>query len=72
MQGTGACAGSCDDLTVTEEQITISERGHDPAEILGETERPLFFKSRESPFVDRRKCDECQALSIAPVAREAR
>jgi hypothetical protein len=48
MQGTGACAGSCDDPTVTEEQITIGRRDHDAAEILGETERPLFFKSRES------------------------
>jgi hypothetical protein len=49
MQGTGACAGSCDALTVTEEQISIGKRDHDPMEILGETERPLFSKSRESP-----------------------
>jgi hypothetical protein len=32
MQGTGACAGSCDDLTVTEEQIAIGKRDHDPQE----------------------------------------
>ena len=49
MQGTGACAGSCDDLAVTEEQITIGERDHERTEILGETERPLFYKSQESP-----------------------
>jgi hypothetical protein len=30
MQGTGACVGSCDDLTVTEEQIAIGKRDHDP------------------------------------------
>jgi hypothetical protein len=52
-RGTGACAGSCDDLTVTEEQITIGRRDHDRAEILGETERPLSFKSRQSPFGER-------------------
>jgi hypothetical protein len=43
MQGTGACAGSCDDLTVTEEQITIGSRDDDATKILGETERPLLF-----------------------------
>jgi hypothetical protein len=53
MQGTGACAGSCDDLTVTEEQITIGKREHDPTEILGETERSLFFRSHESPHGER-------------------
>jgi hypothetical protein len=58
MRGTGACAGSCDDLTVPEEQITIGSRDHDPAKILGETERPLSFKSQESPLGDSRlKCD---------------
>jgi hypothetical protein len=53
MQGTGGCAGSCDDLTVAEEQITIGKRDDDPTEILGETERPLFFKSQKSPFRGR-------------------
>jgi hypothetical protein len=48
--GTGACAGSCDDLSVTEEQITIRERARDPHEKLGEAERPLFFRSRQSPI----------------------
>jgi hypothetical protein len=52
-RGTGACAGSRDDATVTEEQITIGRRDHYPTEILGETERPLSFKSRESPFGER-------------------
>jgi hypothetical protein len=54
MRGTGACAGSCNDLTVTEEQITIGKREHDPTEILGETERSLFLKSQESPRGERR------------------
>jgi hypothetical protein len=73
MQGTGACAGSCDDLKVTEEQITIGNRDHDPTEILGETERPLSFKSQESPPGDRRrKCDErsdlkCDAIVASPL-----
>jgi hypothetical protein len=53
MQGTGACAGSCDDLTVTEGQISIGKRGPDPRKILGEAERPLFFESRESPLGER-------------------
>ena len=48
-----ACAGSCDDLTVTEEQITIGKRDHDPTEIVGETERPLSFESLESPRGER-------------------
>jgi len=48
MRGTGACAGSCDKPTVSEEQITIGNRDHDLTEILGETERPLSFKSRKS------------------------
>jgi hypothetical protein len=46
--GTGACAGSCDELTVTEEQITIGKRDHDPTETLGEPERQLSFKSQKS------------------------
>jgi hypothetical protein len=53
MQGTGACAGSWDDLAVTEEQITIGKRDHDPREILGESERPLSFESLESPHGER-------------------
>jgi hypothetical protein len=53
IQGTGACAGSCDDVTVTEEQITIGKRDHDSTEILGETERPLSFKSQESLLGER-------------------
>jgi hypothetical protein len=66
MQGTGACAGSCDDLTVTEEQITIGRRDHDPTEILGETERPLFFKWKESPHGERAaKSDELIKSRIA-------
>jgi len=47
MRGTGA--GSCDDPTVTEEQIAIGKRDKEPTEILGETGRPLAFKSRKSP-----------------------
>jgi hypothetical protein len=59
MRGTGACAGSCHDLTVTEEQITIGKREHEPTEILGETERPLFFASQGSPHGEPpTKCDE--------------
>jgi hypothetical protein len=53
MRGAGACAGSCEDLAVTEEQITIGKRDHHPTGTLGETERPLFFKSQESPFGER-------------------
>jgi hypothetical protein len=37
-------------LTVPEEQITIGNRDSDPTKILGETERPLSFKSRKSPL----------------------
>jgi hypothetical protein len=48
MLGTGACAGSCHALTVTEEQIAIRERGRDPREMLGEAERQLSCKSSES------------------------
>jgi hypothetical protein len=54
MQGTGACAGSCEALTVTEEQISIGKRDRDPREILGETERPLFLESQESPYANGR------------------
>jgi hypothetical protein len=53
MRGTGACAGSCDDLAVTEGQIAIGNRDHDLTEILGETERPLSIKSRKSPRGDQ-------------------
>jgi hypothetical protein len=53
MRGTGACAGSCDELTVSEEQISIGKRDHNPTEILGETERPLFFESHESQHGQR-------------------
>jgi hypothetical protein len=49
MHGTGACAGSCDELAVTEAQISIGKRDHELRDILGETERPLSFKARESP-----------------------
>jgi hypothetical protein len=48
-QGTGACAGSCRELAVTEGQISIGKRDHDVRRILGETERPLSFESQESP-----------------------
>ena len=46
--GAGACAGSCDDAAVLEEQIAISPGGRDPHEILGEAERVLFFRSAQS------------------------
>jgi hypothetical protein len=36
-------AGSCNDPTVAEEQITIGKRDRNPRE-LGEPERPLFLK----------------------------
>jgi hypothetical protein len=36
-----------------EGQITIGKRDHAPTEILGETERPLSFESRESPVGER-------------------
>jgi hypothetical protein len=45
--------GSCHDLPFTEEQISIGKRDHDPQGILGETERPLFFESQESPHGER-------------------
>ena len=48
MPGAGACAGSCDDLAVTADQIAIHQRDRDPCEILGEAERQLFFPSLES------------------------
>jgi hypothetical protein len=42
--GAGACAGSCDDLAVLEDQITICQGDREPCESLGEAERQLFFK----------------------------
>jgi len=46
--GSGACAGSCEDLAVLEEQITIVERDRAPRESLGEPERQLSFRLRRS------------------------
>ncbi len=48
MRGAGVYAGSCDDLTVTEEQITFCPGDREPRD-LGEAERPLsaYRKDRE-------------------------
>ena len=46
--GAGARAGSCDDLTVLEDQITIVEQDQKPRESLGEAERQLSFCARRS------------------------
>jgi hypothetical protein len=53
MRGTGACAGSCDNPAVSEEQTTIGNQDHDLMEILGESERPLSFKSRKSRYAKK-------------------
>jgi hypothetical protein len=53
MPGTGACAGSCDDLAATEGQISIGKARPQPTEMLGETERPLALKSQESQLGER-------------------
>ena len=54
--GAGACAGSCDDAAVSEEQIAISPGDRDPHEILGEAERMLFFRSpRSREAIDKAK-----------------
>jgi hypothetical protein len=54
-RGAGACAGSCGDLSVLEDQITIRKRDRNPRELLGESERALFFGAPGSPRASGRR-----------------
>ena len=54
MQGAGVYAGSCDDLTVTEEQITICAGDREPRD-LGEPERRLFLQQEDSLELNDRR-----------------
>src|SRR5581483_2422956 len=70
MRGTGVYAGSCDDLAVTEEQITIrkgdreitrTRRGRAPVVLLSKASRGVSGRRNVMNAQRKRpsKCDEC-------------